>query len=254
MHSTKLRKVNEPSLVENISVASHLSQPSVVRLGPDSGILKYFSDTIFQECGDTEVTAPQEGNSFFRGTLRDLVNHTRYGQNDATYMTQTTLRMLGDNVEANVPSALRRLNWLAALPDDLKPDWFWLMIGQAKTGSPRHVDTGASSAWNLLLWGQKAWKFGSPAIALSERRLPLKGEVFRDTSWKSFEHTQLPGELIFTPAGWVHEVINIEPSAALTGNFVNSTNIHAAIEFAQQQNDPDREQILRDVSAAFCGK
>lgn len=39
-----------------------------------------------------------------------------------------------------------------------------------------------------------------------------------------FECTQLPGDLLFTPSGWWHQVKNTKPSLSLTENLVNESN------------------------------
>ena len=42
------------------------------------------------------------------------------------------------------------------------------------------------------------------------------------------------GELIYVPTGWWHAVINLEPSIAITQNFVDRHNLPAVMQFLRQ--------------------
>merc|ERR1712194_237244 len=49
-----------------------------------------------------------------------------------------------------------------------------------------------------------------------------------------------PGEAIFVPAGWTHAVENIEPTIALSGNFVDRSNLEKV-----------RQQLAKE--GQYCG-
>ena len=46
---------------------------------------------------------------------------------------------------------------LALLGEGARPDWRWLIIGGAKSGSVFHQDPNGTSAWNACLQGRKRW-------------------------------------------------------------------------------------------------
>jgi hypothetical protein len=43
-----------------------------------------------------------------------------------------------------------------------RPDWRWIIIGGARTGSAFHVDPNQTSAWNAVITGRKKWIMWPP--------------------------------------------------------------------------------------------
>jgi Cupin-like domain len=106
----------------------------------------------------------------------------------------------------------------------------WLFIGPKGTVSPLHVDLFGTHAWLAQLEGRKHFLLFSPEDAgfLYEgqvdlfhpdlERFPLIEKA------RPVEAVLEPGEVIFIPARWAHQVISLDPSISLTMNFVAPAN------------------------------
>ncbi|MBA4600862.1 cupin-like domain-containing protein [Thermoactinomyces mirandus] len=126
-------------------------------------------------------------------------------------------------------------NWLHYVPRVVMPPLRWIYIGPARSGTGLHMDVAMTGAWNAILSGRKRWAFFSPdqtgymyngavnAFAPDYEKYPL----FKNA--KPIYAIQKPGEIIFTPSGWWHQVINEEDCVSITENFVNHTNFKRAI-------------------------
>lgn len=127
----------------------------------------------------------------------------------------------------------------ARLPPHLRQPWRWIFAGPAGSGSPLHVDTLGTSAWNVVITGRKRWRFFSP----DQVRLLYRGAVdcfapdlaahplFARAC--AIECVQEPGELVFTPSGWWHQVVNEAAGISITENFINHANLQHVIRAAQ---------------------
>ena len=51
------------------------------------------------------------------------------------------------------------------------------------------------------------------------------------------DFVQRPGETVYVPSGWRHAVVNLELSVAVTHNFVNAHNVHAALAALRREED-----------------
>jgi hypothetical protein len=120
--------------------------------------------------------------------------------------------------------------WTDRLPRDVRPTWKWLFIGPARSGSAMHRDFIGSAAWNMLFEGEKTWWFYPPhqtshvysgevdAFRPDPERFPLFAKA------EGLSCVQRPGDIIFTPSNWWHQVRNETSTLALTENFINDTN------------------------------
>lgn len=119
-----------------------------------------------------------------------------------------------------------------------RPDYRWIIIGPAGSGSSFHIDPNSTSAWNAVIRGSKKWVLFPPDIVPpGVHPSPDGAEVACPVSiiewfmnfysatkkWKKkpIECVCKAGEVIFVPNGWWHLVINLEDSIAITQNFVS---------------------------------
>lgn len=119
-----------------------------------------------------------------------------------------------------------------------RPDYRWIIIGPAGSGSSFHIDPNSTSAWNAVIRGSKKWVLFPPdVVPPGVHPSPDGAEVacpvsiiewfmnfYNQTkSWKRkpIECVCKAGEVIFVPNGWWHLVINLEDSIAITQNFVS---------------------------------
>ncbi|EKX49962.1 hypothetical protein GUITHDRAFT_67304 [Guillardia theta CCMP2712] len=123
---------------------------------------------------------------------------------------------------------------------DSRPNWRWIIIGPARSGSSFHIDPNSTSAWNAVISGRKKWIMFPPG-----QRPPgvfpsadMANVATSASIWEWFlnfypatksckvrplECVCEAGEIIFVPNGWWHCVLNLEPSVAITQNYVRTS-------------------------------
>ncbi|KAJ4705449.1 F-box protein, partial [Melia azedarach] len=111
-----------------------------------------------------------------------------------------------------------------------RPDYRWVIIGPAGSGSSFHIDPNSTSAWNAVIKGSKKWVLFPPEVVPpGVHPSPDGAEVACPVSiiewfmnfygatknWKKrpIECICKAGEVIFVPNGWWHLVINLEESS-----------------------------------------
>jgi hypothetical protein len=161
--------------------------------------------------------------------------HELAGTQDGWYLSDwkivgeiATLRQ-----DYQVPSAFKC--WTERLPVEQNPELRWLYIGPAGSGKPLHRDVMTTAAWNAVISGQKRWRFYSvdqapflyggavDAFAPDLKAHPLFSEA------SAIEFVQGPGDLVYTPSGWWHQVKNVDACISVTENFVNELDIEAVM-------------------------
>lgn len=126
-------------------------------------------------------------------------------------------------------------SWLDRLPAAVRPELRWMYIGPARSGSRMHVDTMMTSAWNAVVSGEKRWVFYPPDQAenLYFGRVDAFNPDFSQfplfaQACPPLVCTQRPGEVVFTPSGWWHQVLNEKTGISVTENFLNESNVAIA--------------------------
>lgn len=92
----------------------------------------------------------------------------------------------------------------------------------------------SSYSWSANVCGRKKWIFIPPGeeeyLEDSLGNLPYdvcKGDI---SSIKHFEVIQQPGEVIFVPSGWHHQVWNLDDTISINHNWINGCNINVMYE------------------------
>ncbi|KAG9445229.1 hypothetical protein H6P81_016569 [Aristolochia fimbriata] len=134
-----------------------------------------------------------------------------------------------------------------------RPDYRWVILGPAGSGSSFHVDPNSTSAWNAVIKGSKKWVMFPPeVIPPGVHPSPDGAEVACPVSimewfmnfykmtkeWKRrpVECVCKAGEVVFVPNGWWHLVINLEDSIAITQNYVSRRNLVSVLDFLKKPN------------------
>jgi hypothetical protein len=156
-----------------------------------------------------------------------------------------------------------------------RPDHKWLIMGPARSGSIFHVDPNSTNAWNAAIRGRKRWILyppGSvppgviPSSNLADITVPLSlGEWYlnfweehrksrRDLPphMRPVEGTVGPGEMIFVPNGWWHNVLNLDDAVAVTHNYVSSSNLKNVLRFLSEKSDQITGVRDRSKKAVTC--
>ncbi|KAK4550095.1 hypothetical protein LTR36_003062 [Oleoguttula mirabilis] len=153
-----------------------------------------------------------------------------------------------------------------------RPDHRWLIVGPERSGSTFHKDPNATSAWNAVLKGSKYWiMFPSssslpppPGVYVSEDQSEVTSPL-SIAEWLLGFHAEArktpgcvegvcgEGEVLHVPSGWYHLVLNLEPSIAITQNFVPNRRVGAVLQFLrdQRQSISGFSDEVQDAYALF---
>jgi hypothetical protein len=138
----------------------------------------------------------------------------------------------GDFLQRTPPGTLYRDSWPS------------LFVSPAGITSELHVDAFGSNFWMALFQGKKRWVFFPPEDTplLYPTYTHSTDAVFEvNLSQPNFERHPLlslthptecvlsPGELLYVPAGSPHRVENIEPSLAISANYVDQSNFEGVL-------------------------
>jgi histone arginine demethylase JMJD6 len=117
-------------------------------------------------------------------------------------------------------------DWFTLLPGFMRLIYPRMFIGPRGAITPLHLDIWETHAWLAQLAGRKRWILFSP----DQRKLLYEYTVqpqrpdcerfplFRAS--KPVECTIGPGDLIFVPSGWSHEVISLDVTISITHNYM----------------------------------
>ncbi|TIB36020.1 hypothetical protein E3P86_02584 [Wallemia ichthyophaga] len=163
---------------------------------------------------------------------------TRMKQGERLYIKDWHLGLRSGDSFYSTPSYLRD-DWmndyyLAHTNDDFR----FVYAGSASTFTGLHRDVYRSYSWSANIIGRKLWRLFPPHTETFLRRFPhiTTSEIVYDVRdvdrsvFKQFyeaekyatEVVQEPGQIIFIPSGWYHQVENLDDCISINHNWSNS--------------------------------
>ncbi|KAI9223922.1 hypothetical protein BC828DRAFT_374808 [Blastocladiella britannica] len=136
----------------------------------------------------------------------------------------------------SVPDAFSD-DWLNLWYDcrsDCKDDYRFVYMGRAGTWTPFHADVMRSYSWSANVCGRKRWLLFPPGqehlftdqhgnVVYSVDHVDAaKYPRFHEAI--SIEVIQEPGQVLFVPSGWFHQVWNLEDTISINHNWCNQLN------------------------------
>ncbi len=193
---------------------------------------RFFTETYGELVVEVRRSRPEARRSITVADYFETVHEVR-GTRDGWYLSDWKIvGAIADlRRDYEVPEVFRC--WTERLPSQHNPELRWMYIGPEGSGKPLHRDVMTTAAWNAVISGRKRWRFYPPdqAALLYDGAVDVfapdlqKHPRFREATAEEF--VQGPGDLVFTPSGWWHQVENVEACISVTENFVNELDIEA---------------------------
>jgi hypothetical protein len=210
-------------------------------------------DSLSEIAGDVPVAVARSSGGRTPMPLGAFIDYCRTtAEADPLYLSWPYLdERPGIREWMNPPAVLR--SWTERVHQPRK-GWSWLFIGPAGSASPPHVDLWLSAAYNVVIAGCKDWcvyPVDHP-VSVSLRRQPSE-DVMDHAGPDVWTCRQLPGDLIYVPAGMAHSVVNREAGIAFGENFFNGLNYDEVVRLLESEGRADTDAELRMVrmAAAF---
>uniref|UniRef100_A0A1I8INX9 Jumonji domain-containing protein 4 n=1 Tax=Macrostomum lignano TaxID=282301 RepID=A0A1I8INX9_9PLAT len=114
--------------------------------------------------------------------------------------------------------------------DQTDSDYRFVYLGPQHSWTPFHCDVFGSYSWSANIAGRKLWILlppGEEKKLLCRNRLPWDlGECSSETlsSLSGIRLLQEPGDVLFVPSGWHHQVANLEACISINHNWFNACN------------------------------
>jgi len=148
-------------------------------------------------------------------------------------------------------------DWLNEYWQDKNDDYKFVYLGPQGSWTPFHTDVFGSYSWSANVSGYKKWIFFQPNTQPQNvydisTLLPQQSEDF-DMKLKShqdleyFEVVQGPGEVIFVPSGWYHQVLNMTDTLSINHNWFNATNI----QYIWNQLRCELQRVQKEISDCY---
>ena len=108
-----------------------------------------------------------------------------------------------------------------------QPPFTWIFIGAKGSFTPLHCDVWMTDAWMAQFEGRKQFRFWHP----DDLEHLLVGDHFVDLSEPDMEtfpsclqpvpmvHILEPGQIMYIPSQWAHEVSSVDDTLSVTTNF-----------------------------------
>lgn len=225
---------------------------------------KWSLTNLQNEFGETLITADRyEGDhsKYIQIRLDEYIDYMREAEEANPFYGKTALHlyntMRSEYDASSFPCWYRQ--WYLDHPDEERKLLLSsLFLGPVHASSRLHIDMWGTSFWNALFEGRKLWLFFDPAdesYLYGGRVSPFTPELDRFPDYvKALPrvHVQQPGELIYCPGRIWHAVYVLEPSLALSENFINNENYHYVINHFREEGHQRALRKMEQMVAAYA--
>lgn len=120
-------------------------------------------------------------------------------------------------------------DWLNEYLTECKlDDYRFVYMGPGSSWTPFHSDVFSSFSWSANVTGEKEWAIFVPGDEnlLRDKFGNLPYDIKQcNVNIPHIKITQMPGDAIFVPSGWYHQVHNTKDTISINHNWVNGCNI-----------------------------
>jgi histone arginine demethylase JMJD6 len=236
----KVNSIHKPSSKDFLTIINKSRQPLLVTGLMDKWKSRKLWTLDFFEFryGNTVVSVEQVDKPFEKKTI-NLSEYINYIKNtddqNPYYLKDWQFYIPHTELLKDYETPVHFENWFKQLPNNSIPRWIY--IGSKNNGSKLHQDLLMTSAWNAVFCGKKCWLIYPPnqgdyvyygevdAFYPDLEKYPLFNKARPLICWQN------PGEILFMPSGWWHQVVNEEACISLTENFVNESNYELVREY-----------------------
>ncbi|XP_078600346.1 2-oxoglutarate and iron-dependent oxygenase JMJD4-like isoform X1 [Branchiostoma floridae x Branchiostoma japonicum] len=129
-------------------------------------------------------------------------------------------------------------------------DYRFVYMGPKGSWTPLHADVFHSYSWSANICGRKQWLFFPPGqekqlrdttgslvydVSSDELQNSRRYPHYQQDTNRPIEVIQGPGEVVFVPSGWHHQVHNMEDTISINHNWINCCNVHIMWSFLQSE-------------------
>lgn len=215
---------------------------------------KYNFDFLRRHCSEIEVTASRFASGAERKfSIKEYLDYMDAPEEPDPFYIHDWQYWHHPEVFSGIDPLDVTENWLDRLPSSFCPRLSWMFIGKKGTHSSLHVDLLHTSAWNLLLEGEKHWFFFPPDFDFPDEdmgKTDVRARAYR-TDPRVIELIQKKGGIVYTPPLWYHQVFNNSNSFAITENFLNAANYEAVYDFFDSRNESNWKVLLKELKAVM---
>ena len=232
----------------------------------DNMLIKNYGDTLFKTNGT------DDNGKTFKMTMKQYLQYALNNQDEKPiYLFDNKFYERGNKMleEYEIEEYFKK-DLFEYMKEEDRPDYRWILVGGSRSGSPLHQDPHRTSAWNALICGKKRWTLYLPNVIppgvdedlidteyyaspdVMKWFINIYPHITNDINKKPIQVIQEPGDIIFVPSGWWHQVLNLEPSVAVTQNYCNSQNFKFVYtDILERGSDSLKKDFIRDVSVHF---
>jgi len=185
--------------------------------------------------GDTQITLSKyEGEHYRSSAVKTLALGSfidAIKSNDFTtypYYVRDDWRIFLEYKELLTHYAVPKyfFDWYVFVPGFMRLIYPRIFIGPKGAITPLHCDIWETHAWLAQLVGRKRWLLFSPdqrEFLYSYQVQPCQPDLEKFPLFRrarALECTIGPGDVIFVPSGWGHEVISLDTTISITHNYL----------------------------------